>query len=461
MPLEKSVGDKVTGGAVNGEGLIAVEATAVGKASELARIISLVENAQAKKAPIQRQVDRVSAVFVPVVLGLALLTLLGWGLFTSSGWEAAILNAVAVLVIACPCALGLATPTAIMAGTGAAARRGILIKDAEALEVTHAVRVVAFDKTGTLTVGKPTLVAIESVDGPNDDALTLAAAVQAASEHPLASAVMRAAQERALKPARASDVKVEAGRGIGAIVDGRLIAIGSARWMQEAGADPGPLAARATQLQSEGRTVSWMAELGATPRVLALLAFGDEPRPEAAGAIRKLVARGITPVLVTGDHASSARAIAQRLGIDEIRAEVLPADKAAIVAELRTRHGVVAMVGDGINDAPALAAADVGFAMGGGTDVAMQAAGITLMRSDPRLVDDAIDISRRTWRKIHQNLFWAFIYNIIGIPLAAMGWLDPVIAGAAMAMSSVSVVSNALLLTRWRGSASQVDTSAT
>jgi P-type Cu+ transporter len=452
LPLARGIGDNVTGGAVNAEGLIAVEATAVGKQSQLAHIISLVENAQAKKAPIQRLVDKVSAIFVPVVLGLALLTLLGWG-FIGHDWEHAILNAVAVLVIACPCALGLATPTAIMAGTGVAAKRGILIKDAEALEVAHDVRVIAFDKTGTLTAGKPTLVAIEAVADERNAVLAIAAAIQTGSSHPLASAVVREAQMLALKLPVASDVKVEAGRGIGATVEGRKVVIGSPRWMSELSVDLGALSAKAAQLQAEGRTVSWMADVSATPSVIALLAFGDEPRAEAVAAIHALTARGITPVLVTGDHASSATTIAQRLGISEVRAEVLPADKAAIIAELRQKYGKVAMVGDGINDAPALAAADVGFAMGGGTDVAMQAAGVTLMRSDPRLVADAIDISQRTWRKIHQNLFWAFIYNIVGIPLAAAGMLDPVIAGAAMALSSVSVVSNALLLKRWRGSA--------
>ncbi|HSD39088.1 MAG TPA: heavy metal translocating P-type ATPase [Rhodocyclaceae bacterium] len=452
LPLAKGIGDSVTGGAVNAEGLIAVEATAVGKQSQLAHIISLVENAQAQKAPIQRLVDKVSAIFVPVVLGLALLTLLGWGLF-GHDWEHAILNAVAVLVIACPCALGLATPTAIMAGTGVAAKRGILIKDAEALEVAHDVRVIAFDKTGTLTAGKPTLVAIECNGEEHNTALAIAAAVQAGSSHPLGSAVVREAQALALKLPLASEVKVEAGRGIRATVEGRKVVIGSPRWMSELHVSLGALSAKATHLQAEGRTVSWMADVSGTPRVIALLAFGDEPRAEAVAAIHALTARGITSVLVTGDHASSATAIAQRLGISEVRAEILPADKAAIVTELRQKYGTVAMVGDGINDAPALVAADVGFAMGGGTDVAMQAAGVTLMRSDPRLVADAIDISQRTWRKIHQNLFWAFIYNIIGIPLAAAGMLDPVIAGAAMALSSVSVVSNALLLKRWRGSA--------
>ncbi|MDB5813043.1 MAG: heavy metal translocating P-type ATPase [Rhodocyclales bacterium] len=451
LPVFKAIGDTVIGGAINADGMIAIETTAVGTQTQLAHIIALVENAQAKKAPIQRLVDRVSAVFVPVVLALALLTLVGWGL-AGGDWQRAILNAVAVLVIACPCALGLATPTAIMAGTGVAARRGILIKDAEALEIAHKLRVIAFDKTGTLTSGKPTLVAIESVAGRPEEALAIAAAIQSGSEHPLGLAVVQEAHRQGLALPAVSDLKVEAGRGIRAHVAGANILVGSSRWMQEFEVDLAPLRARAEQLQAEGRTVSWMAS-AAPQRLMALLAFGDEPRPEASAAIQVLRLRGITPVLVTGDHATSAASIAARLGIEEVRAEVLPADKAAIMAELRHRYGFVAMVGDGINDAPALAAADIGIAMGGGTDVAMQAAGITLMRNDPRLVNDAIDISQRTFQKIRQNLFWAFIYNIVGIPLAAAGLLNPVVAGAAMAFSSVSVVSNALLLGRWRGSA--------
>ncbi|MDB5802572.1 MAG: copper-translocating P-type ATPase [Rhodocyclales bacterium] len=456
LPVARQAGDSVTGGSMNAEGIIAIETTAVGAQSQLAHIIALVENAQARKAPIQRQVDKVSAVFVPVVLALALVTLLAWGII-GNDWQQAVLNAVAVLVIACPCALGLATPTAIMAGTGIAAKRGVLIKDAEALEVAHKVRVVIFDKTGTLTLGKPSLVAIEPVSGTPDEALAIAAAIQSGSEHPLGAAVVQEARQRGLTLPVASDASVEAGRGIRAMLAERQIVIGSARWMNELGVDLTPLLTHAERLQGEGRTVSWMADAADNadggPRLIAMLAFGDEPRPEAGAAIRALIASGITPVLVTGDHASSAASIARRLGITEVRAGVLPAEKALIVAELRQKFGTVAMVGDGINDAPALAAADVGMAMGGGTDVAMQAAGVTLMRSDPRLVSDAIDISRRTWWKIRQNLFWAFVYNIIGIPLAAAGLLSPVIAGAAMAFSSVSVVGNALLLKRWHGSA--------
>ena len=447
LPVAKAAGDPVTGGAVNAEGLLAVSVTAVGAQSTLSRIIELIENAQARKAPIQRLVDRVSAVFVPVVLGIALLTLAGWGL-TTGNWEQAILNAVAVLVIACPCALGLATPTAIMAGTGVAARHGILIKDADALESAHAVTTVAFDKTGTLTVGKPKLIAFEVASGDRMAALALAAAVQAGSEHPLAKAVMEAA--RGLSVARPQNLRTVAGRGVEATVEGRRLALGSSNWMAELGVRLAPLATRAKELEARGLTVSWLADVTDSPSILAAMAFGDEPRAEAREAVQHLQARGVQTVMVTGDNAAAARSIAAGLGIEDVRAHVLPSDKAQVVLELRRGKGRVAMVGDGVNDAPALAAADLGIAMSTGTDVAMHAAGVTLMRPDPRLVAAAIEISRRTYGKIKQNLFWAFAYNVIGIPLAALGVLSPIVAGAAMALSSVSVVANTLLLKRWR-----------
>jgi Cu+-exporting ATPase len=452
LPVAKHAGDTVTGGSVNGEGLLTVRTTAVGAESTLARIVRLVESAQAKKAPIQRLVDRVSSVFVPVVIAIAFAAVLGWGLATGN-WEAAILNAVAVLVIACPCALGLATPTAIMAGTGVAARHGVLIKDAEALEVAHGVGIVAFDKTGTLTEGRPELVAVEAVDGDAAGLLRLGAAIQAGSEHPLAHAVLAATGKRGLAVPAATEVRAHAGRGVAATVEGRALRLGSSRFMSELSVPLGKLAGRAEQLQSEGRTVSWLAEIAATPKLLGLLAFGDAPKPGAAAAIRRLHAQGIRTALISGDNRGSAEAVARLLGIDIVHAEVLPEDKAAIVSQLKAQGTRVAMVGDGINDAPALAAADVGIAMSTGTDVAMHAAGITLMRGDPALVGDAIDISRRTYAKIRQNLFWAFVYNVVGIPLAAFGLLSPVIAGAAMAFSSVSVVGNALLLRRWKASA--------
>jgi Cu+-exporting ATPase len=451
LPVAKGVGDRVTGGAVNGEGLIAVTTTAVGAESALARIVRLVEDAQAAKAPIQKLVDRVSAVFVPVVVVLALLTLLAWGLFVGD-WNAAILNAVAVLVIACPCALGLATPTAVMAGTGVAARAGILIKDAEALEFAHAVRTVAFDKTGTLTEGRPALVAHVAMDGDDDALLARSAALQQGSEHPLAKAVLAAFAARNEDDGTAPmarDVRAVAGRGLRGTVDGRTLLLGSRRMMAEAGIDTAPLAARADALAHEGCTVSWLGEAGdGAMRLHGLLAFRDPPRAHAAQAIAELRALGVRTVMISCDNAGAAGAVARALGIDDVRADVLPEQKADAVRAL-ARDGRVAMVGDGINDAPALAAADVGIAMGTGTDVAMHAAGITLMRPEPGLVADALDVSRRTVRKIRQNLFWAFAYNVVGIPLAAMGLLDPVVAGAAMAFSSVSVVSNTLLLRRW------------
>jgi P-type Cu+ transporter len=446
LPRAKAPGDPVTGGTVNAEGLLTVRITAVGAQSTLAKIIELVENAQAKKAPIQRLVDRVSAVFVPVVLGIALVTMLGWG-FATGNWEQALLNAVAVLVIACPCALGLATPTAIMAGTGVAAKNGILIKDAEALERAHAVEAVAFDKTGTLTVGKPALVAFEAHHADRQAVLALAAAVQSGSEHPLARAVLEAA--KGLRIERAENVKAVAGRGMQATVTGRRLALGSSRWMGELGVHLTPLAAKTAALEAQGLTISWLADVTHTPVPLAAMAFGDQCRPEAAEAIKQLQKRGVRTVMLTGDNAAAANAVARRLGIAVVRAEVLPEDKAHVVAQLRRGGRRVAMVGDGVNDAPALATADLGIAMGSGTDVAMHAAGVTLMRPDPRLVAAAIDISRRTYGKIRQNLFWAFAYNVVGIPLAAFGVLSPVIAGAAMALSSVSVVANTLLLKRW------------
>ena len=452
-PVARGEGGPVTGGAINGEGALLLRTTAVGAETTLARIIRLVESAQAAKAPIQRTADRVSAVFVPVVLGLALLTFGGW-LLAGSGWEAALINAVAVLVIACPCALGLATPTALMAGTGVAARHGILIKDAQALEVAHAVDTVAFDKTGTLTEGKPALVALQPAEGLDEaELLRLTAALQRHSEHPLARAVLQRAQAQGLQAPGATDTQALPGRGLQAVVQGRLLQLGSGRLLAESGAAAGPLTAVASRWRAEGRTVSWLLAPAAAEgpaRVLGVLAFGDDIKPAAAAAVQRLRAMHIRTVMLTGDNAGSAKAVAAQLGIDDVRAEVLPADKAEAVQALRQAGRVVAMVGDGINDAPALAAADVGIAMATGTDVAMETAGITLMRGDPARVADAIDISRRTYAKIRQNLFWAFAYNVVGIPLAALGWLNPVIAGAAMAFSSVSVVSNALLLRRWR-----------
>ncbi|VVN44804.1 Copper-exporting P-type ATPase [Pseudomonas fluorescens] len=448
LPVPKQPGDTVTGGAINGEGRLLVRTQALGAETVLARIIRLVEDAQAAKAPIQKLVDKVSQVFVPTVLVIALATLIGWLLY-GAPMETALINAVAVLVIACPCALGLATPTAIMAGTGVAARYGILIKDAEALERAHEVSAVVFDKTGTLTSGAPRIAHLSAIDGNEASLLQLAGALQRGSEHPLAKAVLDACAERGLKVADVSDSQSLTGRGIAGSLEGRRLALGNRRLLEDCGLNAGALADSAIAWENEGRTLSWLIEQSPEPRVLGLFAFGDTLKPGALQAVQQLSARHISSHLLTGDNRGSARVVAEALGIHDVHAEVLPADKAATVAALK-ETGVVAMVGDGINDAPALAAADIGIAMGGGTDVAMHAAGITLMRGDPRLVPAALEISRKTYAKIRQNLFWAFVYNLIGIPLAAFGFLNPVLAGAAMALSSVSVVSNALLLKTWK-----------
>ena len=448
LPVPKQPGDKVTGGAINGEGRLIIKTLALGTETVLARIIRLVEDAQSAKAPIQKLVDKVSQVFVPVVLLIALATLLGWW-FYGAPIETALINAVAVLVIACPCALGLATPTAIMAGTGVAARYGILIKDAEALERAHEVSAVVFDKTGTLTSGTPQIAHLSAIDGDEAQLLQAAGALQRGSEHPLANAVLDACAARQLTVPDVTDSQSLTGRGIAGTLLDRRLALGNRRLLEETGLTPGSLADSAAAWEAEGRTLSWLIEQSPQPKVLGLFAFGDTLKPGALSAVQQLTERHISSHLLTGDNKGSAKVVAEALGIQDVHAEVLPADKAATVAELK-KTGVVAMVGDGINDAPALAAADIGIAMGGGTDVAMHAAGITLMRGDPRLVPAALEISRKTYAKIRQNLFWAFIYNVIGIPLAAFGFLNPVLAGAAMAFSSVSVVSNALLLKFWK-----------
>jgi Cu+-exporting ATPase len=456
LPVSKAFKDKVTGGTLNGDGRVIVQVNAVGVDTVLAGIIHLVEDAQAAKAPIQRLVDQVSAVFVPVVLVLALLTWLGWWL-TGHPFEVAVINAVTVLVIACPCALGLATPAAIMAGTGIAAKFGILIKDAQALELAHKANVVVFDKTGTLTVGQARLTDFVVADGADERTLlAMAAALQSGSGHPLARAVVAAAQERQLVLPAVTQIQSTPGKGLRGQVSQDDYLIGSVRWMQELGVQLHALAERLHALENQGATLAVMAQQSPDGwSALALLAFGDEPKASASAAIATLRERGIQVLMLSGDNTAAALAMAQRVGLhpDEVISQVLPGDKAAHIAALKAQGMTVVMVGDGVNDAPALAAADVGMAManvGGGTDVAMHAAGITLMRGDLALVAAALDISGRTVAKIRQNLFWAFIYNVAGIPLAALGYLNPVVAGAAMAMSSVSVMSNALLLKRWR-----------
>ena len=471
LPVHKSAGSRVTGGSINGEGRVVVDVCATGTATVLANIIRLVEDAQAAKAPIQRLVDQVSAVFVPVVLVLAVLTCLAWWL-TGHSMEVSLIHSVAVLVIACPCALGLATPAAIMAGTGVAAKHGILIKDAQALEVAHKVDTVAFDKTGTLTVGQPRLISLTRVNSdesltPFSDAqlLTMAASLQSGSEHPLAHAVMTAAKAQQLNVSAPESFKAVPGFGSEGQVQGYSLLLGSQRWMTQLHVSTRSWQDEVNRLQSEGFTVSVLAQrIDSEVKALAILAFGDEPKPGVQNALKVLRAQGLRLVMISGDNQGAAMAMAARLGLmpGEVFAEVLPGDKAALVQSLQIdaqgqRH-VLGFVGDGINDAPALAAADVGLAMAnisvdghrGGTDVAMQAAGITLMRGDVALVASALNISARTVAKIRQNLFWAFAYNAAGIPLAALGYLSPVVAGAAMALSSVSVMANALLLKRWR-----------
>jgi P-type Cu+ transporter len=444
-PVDVEIEDHVIGGAVNGDGLLLVRVTAIGAESMLSRIVRMVAEAQGAKAPIQRLVDRISAVFVPVVLAIAAITVAGW-LIAGHGWEPAILHAVAVLVIACPCALGLATPTAIMVGTGVGAKNGILIRDAVALETAGATTVMAFDKTGTLTVGKPKLTEIVT-DLPRDRALAMAAALQQGANHPLAHAVIEAAAH--ITAPAVSDLRTLPGRGVSGRVDGRALLLGNGRMMQEETIDVSALSAAAQALQSSGNSVSYLADAEAK-QALAVLAFGDAPKPSVKQALAALRALGVQTVMLTGDNNAAAQHLARQIGLDDVRAELLPADKVAAIAALKGKGETVAMVGDGINDAPALAAADLGIAMATGTDVAIETAGIALMRGDPLLAPAAIDLARATKRKIVQNLVWAFLFNVLGIPLAAMGGLTPIVAGAAMALSSVTVVTNALSLNRWR-----------
>ena len=446
VPVAKHAGDDVTGGTINGSGGLAVEVTALGSDSKLAAIIRLVESAQAAKAPVQKLVDRVSAVFVPVILAIAAITFAAWW-FSGASLDATIGATVAVLVIACPCALGLATPTALVAGAGAAARAGILIRDIEALEVAHTVDTVIFDKTGTLTVGEPRLTDIRSFDKNEERMLRIAASAQLPSEHPLGKAVVEAARERGLSLSRPTSFRGVPGQGIVAEIAGETVLIGNSRMMEENGIDTFLSRQISRELEGQAKTCSTIAIAG---RAVGVLAMADTLRAETPAALDRLKALGIDTVMLTGDTEAVARAIASGLPIGDVIAGVPPEGKAETVARLTKEGRHVAMVGDGVNDAPALAAAHIGVAMGSGSAVAMETAGITLMRPRPDLVADALVVSRATVRKIRQNLFWAFIYNVIGVPLAAFGLLTPAIAGAAMALSSVSVVSNAALLRRWK-----------
>ncbi|MEZ5845414.1 MAG: heavy metal translocating P-type ATPase [Geminicoccaceae bacterium] len=446
MPVPRKTGENVVAGSVNGEAALEIEATRVGEDTTLARIASLVEHAQVGKAPVQRLVDRISAVFVPLVLVIATLAFIGWYV-SGAGFETALVAFVSVLVIACPCALGLATPTALVAGTGAAARAGILIRDIETLERAQSLDMVVFDKTGTLTLGHPVVTDIVASRMSEDDLLRIAASIQSRSEHPLGRAVVEAARERNLVPVETQAFTARAGAGVEARIEGSTWRIGQGEFAG-AGVDA-ELATIAAELENRARTVSFISRDG-TPE--GLLGFADTAREDAGEAIAGLTARGIEVALLTGDNKATAETIGRELGIDRVHARLRPQGKVETIRSLVEDGRKVAMVGDGINDAPALAAADVGIAMGSGSDVALETAGITLMRPRPALVAAAIDIARKTGTKIRQNLFWAFIYNVIGIPVAASGHLSPALAGTAMALSSVSVVTNSLFLKRWRPS---------
>jgi P-type Cu+ transporter len=466
QPVKKTIDSSVIGGALNGEGVLVVKAEAVGVESVLSKIISLVEDAQTQKAPIQKLVDQVSAIFVPTVIVLALITGLGnWLYFDST--SIAILRAVSVLVIACPCALGLATPAAIMAGTGVAARFGILIKDPQVLELAHKLDIVAFDKTGTLTIGKPRMLALLPFDKSStdiDQILATAAGLQLGSEHPLARALLDSAKEKKLSAIATSASKALPGIGIEGTPStgpfaGLTLRLQSVASLEGSSAYP-LILEKAQAYFDQGQTVSVLINAGTDatmiPTPIAVIAFGDELKPNTQVAVDALHALNIRTVMLSGDNLAAAKRVGKTIGIDEVFAQILPSNKAKIIQKLQHvvagKKHFVAMVGDGVNDAPALAMADVGMAMSTGTDVAMQAAGITLMRGDPTLVADAIDVSKKTWNKIRQNLFWAFAFNTIGIPMAALGYLSPMLAGSAMALSSFCVLSNALLLKRWRPS---------
>jgi len=447
LPVDKQTGDTVTGGSINGTGLIKVTATAVGEDSTLSRIIRLVENAQAGKAPIQRLVDRISEIFVPTVVTIAVITFGGW-LFFTGNFESALIAAVSVLVIACPCALGLATPTAIMTGTGVAARFGILIKNVESLERAHKLDAIIFDKTGTLTEGKPKVIDIKAISPETESGLLrLAASLQQGSEHPLGKAVLDRAQEDRLELEPVKDFRSFTGSGVSGKIGAERLISGNEAYMQANGVELGDEVDLAARWEEQGKTVIWVAR---DASLLGIIAIADALRPESKPAIEALRKMGVKTLLLSGDAERVANEIGRQVGVDQIKGGVKPDDKAREVSELQAEGYTVGMIGDGINDAPALAAADIGIAMGTGTDVAMETAGVTLMRPNPGLVPAAISVSRATWNKIRQNLFWAFAYNVIGIPIAAAGYLSPTIAGAAMAFSSVSVVSNSLLLKRWR-----------
>ncbi|HEY5929343.1 MAG TPA: heavy metal translocating P-type ATPase [Burkholderiales bacterium] len=445
MPSDKQVGSRVFAATQNLSGALRILATGVGIGTQLAEIVRLVEAAQGSRAPIQQLADRVSAIFVPFVGIISLLAFAGWWLVAGDFTQAWI-SAVAVLVIACPCALGLATPTAIIVGSGRGAQSGILIRNAAALEQAGKIQVLALDKTGTLTEGKPVVAEVRAMPGLDaGEVLRLAASLEQESEHPLAQAIVSEATVRQLRFPRAREFVSFAGRGIMGNIDDRMLGVGSPRFAREQGA-----AVDSEAILSMGREARTVVILFADKAVLGYVGIADLPRPSSAPAIAQLRKMGIEVVMLTGDSSAAAAAVARQLGIDSFRAEVLPGDKAAEISRLKASGRIVGMAGDGINDAPALAAADVAFAIASGSDIAIEAADVTLMRNDLTGVADAVSLSRASVAKIRQNLFLAFVYNVLGIPLAAAGLLNPVIAGAAMALSSVSVVTNSLLLKRWR-----------
>ncbi|MHA6532261.1 heavy metal translocating P-type ATPase [Paenibacillus sp. BAC0078] len=454
IPVEKKPGDSVIGATLNKNGMLRIKARKVGRDTALAQIIRVVEEAQGSKAPIQRIADVISGIFVPIVVGIAVLTFVVWYFWAAPGqFSDALEKAIAVLVIACPCALGLATPTSIMAGSGRAAEFGILFKGGEHLEAAQGIKVVVLDKTGTVTSGKPVLtdivtttgIAAQGKESAENRLLAITAAAEKLSEHPLADAIVAGAEARSLVLPAAEQFQAVPGRGISAVVDGVAVSVGTRRMMEESGTEPGQWAPLMTKLEQEGKTAMLVSVDGV---IAGIVAVADTIKETSRAAVARLHNMGIEVVMITGDNKITAQAIAEQAGIRTVLAEVLPEGKAAEIRRLQSGGVKVAMVGDGINDAPALATADTGMAIGTGTDVAMEAADITLMRGDLMSIPDAIMMSRRTMVNIKQNMFWALAYNTIGIPIAALGFLAPWLAGAAMAFSSVSVVLNALRLQR-------------